>query len=111
MLGHLTPWKKNNFNKTPWKNPKNYPKAPGNLSQNTPWKSSSTPLYGYKMKHPITGFSDSLQKVCDFKVANSNITNSLATSGQKHMYIVKLLSICVFGCVDLLTIDEDCVLV
>ena len=54
MLGHLTPWKKNNFNKTPWKYPKNYLKAPGNLSQNTSWKSSSTPLYGYKMEQPIS---------------------------------------------------------
>ena len=46
------------------KYPKNYLKAPGNLSQNTPWKSSSTPLYGYKMEQP-----SSFAKISSLKVS------------------------------------------
>ena len=57
---HMTPWKNFQLLLNTLENHKIFLKPSGNFPQNTPWKSSSTPLYGYKMEQPNDNFSSCL---------------------------------------------------
>ena len=52
MLGPSKPLEKEQFQQNPLEISESFPKSPWKFFSETPWKSSSTPLYGYKMEQP-----------------------------------------------------------